>query len=55
IAIRWRPGNSVIMAWYNETGMVTASGTGHRDWEINPSSTRVGFGYVGDTIVGHSA
>lgn len=35
IAIMWAPGNSVIMAWYNETNMVTASGSGHRDWEIN--------------------
>ena len=47
--------NSVIMAWYNETNMVTASGSGHRDWEINPGITRVGFGYSGSTIVGHSA
>ncbi len=43
IAIMWAPGNSVIMAWYNETNMVTASGSGHRDWEINPGITRVGF------------
>ncbi|MFX4102600.1 CAP domain-containing protein, partial [Enterococcus faecalis] len=55
IAIMWAPGNSVIMAWYNETNMVTASGSGHRDWEINPGITRVGFGYSGSTIVGHSA
>lgn len=55
IAIMWAPGNSVIMAWYNETGMTTATGSGHRDWEINPTITRVGFGYSGSTIVGHSA
>lgn len=55
IAIMWAPGNSVIMAWYNETGMSTATGSGHRDWEINPTTTRVGFGYSGSTIVGHSA
>ena len=55
IAIMWAPGASVINAWYNETNMVTASGSGHRDWEINPNITRVGFGYVGDTIVGRSA
>ena len=55
IAFLWAPGNSVIMAWYNETNMQTSSGTGHRDWELNPSITRVGFGYVGSVIVGHSA
>lgn len=55
IAFMFAPGNSVIMAWYNETNMVSPSGTGHRDWEMNPSMTRVGFGYAGDVIVGHSA
>nr|WP_086350583.1 CAP domain-containing protein [Enterococcus sp. 9E7_DIV0242]OTP11488.1 hypothetical protein A5888_003587 [Enterococcus sp. 9E7_DIV0242] len=55
IAMMWGAGNSVIMAWYNETGMTTATGSGHRDWEINPATTRVGFGYSGDVIVGHSA
>ncbi|WP_086330315.1 coiled-coil domain-containing protein [Candidatus Enterococcus mansonii] len=55
IAFMFAPGNSVIMAWYNETNMVSPSGTGHRDWELNPGMTRVGFGYVGDVIVGHSA
>lgn len=55
IAFMWAPGNSVIMAWYNETNMQTSTGTGHRDWELNPNMTRVGFGYVGDVIVGHSA
>lgn len=55
IAFMWAPGNSVIMAWYNETNMQTSTGTGHRDWELNPNITRVGFGYVGDVIVGHSA
>ena len=55
IAILFAPGSTVINAWYNETNMTTASGTGHRDWEINPSITRVGFGYSGGVIVGHSA
>lgn len=55
IAFMWAPGNSVIMAWYNETNMQTSTGTGHRDWELNPNITRVGFGYVGSVIVGHSA
>lgn len=55
IAFMFAPGNSVIMAWYNETNMSSPSGTGHRDWEMNPNMTRVGFGYVGDVIVGHSA
>lgn len=55
IAFMFAPGNSVIMAWYNETNMQTSTGTGHRDWELNPSMTSVGFGYAGDVIVGHSA
>lgn len=55
IAMMFAPGESVIMAWYNETNMTTSSGSGHRDWEMNPSITRVGFGYSGSTIVGHSA
>ncbi len=55
IAFMFAPGNSVIMAWYNETNMTSPSGTGHRDWELNPGMTRVGFGYAGDVIVGHSA
>ncbi|MGM0217725.1 coiled-coil domain-containing protein [Enterococcus sp. AZ126] len=55
IAFLFAPGNSVIMAWYNETNMDSPSGTGHRDWELNPGMTRVGFGYAGGVIVGHSA
>lgn len=55
IAILFSPGADVINAWYNETNMTTATGSGHRDWEINPSITRVGFGYSGSVIVGHSA
>lgn len=55
IAFMFAPGNSVIMAWYNETNMSSPSGMGHRNWELNPGMTRVGFGYVGDVIVGHSA
>lgn len=55
IAILFSPGSDVINAWYNETNMITATGSGHRDWEMNPSITRVGFGYSGSVIVGHSA
>lgn len=55
IAFMFAPGNSVIMAWFNETNMTSPSGTGHRDWELNPGMTRVGFGYAGGVIVGHSA
>jgi peptidoglycan hydrolase CwlO-like protein len=55
IAILFSSGVDVINAWYNETNMTTATGSGHRDWEINPSITRVGFGYSGSVIVGHSA
>lgn len=55
IAFMFAPGNSVIMAWYNETNMQSPSGMGHRNWEMNPNMTRVGFGYAGDVIVGHSA
>lgn len=55
IAFMFAPGNSVIMAWYNETNMTSPSGMGHRNWELNPNMTSVGFGYAGDVIVGHSA
>ena len=54
IAFYYAPGVQVINAWYYETNMITASGTGHRDWELNPNITRVGFGYSGNAIVGHS-
>ncbi|MGX7329540.1 LysM peptidoglycan-binding domain-containing protein [Enterococcus bulliens] len=54
IAFYFAPGIPVINAWYYETNMITASGTGHRDWELNPNITRVGFGYSGNAIVGHS-
>ncbi|MGC6769448.1 coiled-coil domain-containing protein [Enterococcus sp. LJL51] len=54
IAMGFAPGAIVINAWYNEENMVSASGSGHRDWEMNPGMTRVGFGYYGGVIVGHS-
>ena len=49
VAIQWSP-SSVVDAWYNETGMVAAPA--HRNWLMNASFTKVGFGIVGDTIVG---
>lgn len=55
LAIQFAAGKVVIDAWYNETNMVTPTGTGHRDWELNPNTTRVGFGYSGTVIVGRSA
>ncbi|MHC5216329.1 coiled-coil domain-containing protein [Enterococcus sp. LJL128] len=54
IAMGFAPGAEVINAWYDEKNMVSASGFGHRDWEMNPGMTRVGFGYSGGVIVGHS-
>ncbi|MDD9138055.1 LysM peptidoglycan-binding domain-containing protein [Fructobacillus sp. CRL 2054] len=49
VAIQWSP-SSVVDAWYNETGMVAAPA--HHNWLMNASFTKVGFGIVGDTIVG---
>ena len=43
-----------LLTLYNETNMTTASGTGHRDWEMRASSTHFGFAQVGDVIVGVS-
>lgn len=54
ISIGFGAGSSVVDAWYNETNMTTASGTGHRDWEMRASSTHFGFAQVGDVIVGVS-
>lgn len=45
IAIQFGSGAAAINAWYNETNMQSASGTGHRDWELSASITKVGFGY----------
>ncbi|GAO99249.1 CAP domain-containing protein [Fructobacillus ficulneus] len=49
VAIDWSP-SQVVDAWYNETGMVAAPA--HRNWLMNASFTRVGFGIVNGTIVG---
>lgn len=54
ISIGFGAGSSVVDAWYNETNMTTASGTGHRDWEMRASSTHFGLAQVGDVIVGVS-
>lgn len=54
ISIGFGAGSSVVDAWYNETNMTTASGTGHRDWEMRASSTHFGFSQVGNVIVGIS-
>ncbi|MCO0832048.1 LysM peptidoglycan-binding domain-containing protein [Fructobacillus sp. W13] len=49
VAIDWSS-SAVVDAWFNETGMVAAPA--HRNWLMNPSFTKVGFGIVGGTIVG---
>ncbi|MGV3185145.1 CAP domain-containing protein [Weissella paramesenteroides] len=54
ISIGFGAGSSVVNAWYSETNMTTASGTGHRDWEMRASSTHFGFAQVGNVIVGIS-
>lgn len=46
--------NQMIDAWYNETNMITNGTPGHRMWVANPRATKVGFGLVGNTIVGIS-
>lgn len=51
VGIGWSP-NAMIDAWYNETNMLGAPG--HRLWVANPKATAVGFGIVGNTIVGES-
>lgn len=46
---------SVIDAWFNETNMMTPNGQpGHRMWVANSRASAVGFGIVGDVIVGVS-
>lgn len=54
ISIGFGSGSPVVDAWYNETNMTTASGTGHRDWEMRAGSTHFGFAQVGNVIVGVS-
>lgn len=49
VAIDWAP-SQVVDAWYNETGMIAAPA--HRNWLMNASFTKVGFGIVDGTIVG---
>ncbi|MBD1490968.1 CAP domain-containing protein [Weissella confusa] len=52
VAIQWGSGARAIDAWYNETGMMAAPA--HRQWIMNATFTRVGFGYnaATDTFVG---
>lgn len=50
IAIGWNAGADVNNAWFNEINM--AGAPGHRNWQMNASYTRVGFGHVGNSIVG---
>ncbi|GEM_PF-1505021 len=54
LAFYYSAGTDVINAWYTERNMISATGTGHRDWELDPSTTKVGFGYAGQIIVGRS-
>ncbi|WP_313628683.1 LysM peptidoglycan-binding domain-containing protein [Enterococcus italicus] len=54
LAFYYSAGTDVINAWYTERNMISATGTGHRDWELDPSTTKVGFGYAGQVIVGRS-
>lgn len=54
LAFYYSTGTDVINAWYTERNMISATGTGHRDWELDPSTTKVGFGYAGQVIVGRS-
>ncbi|KRN76713.1 CAP domain-containing protein [Weissella minor] len=50
IAIGWNAGADVNNAWFNEINM--AGAPGHRNWQMNAGYTRVGFGHVGNSIVG---
>ena len=52
VAIQWGSGARAIDAWYYETGMMAAPA--HRQWIMNATFTRVGFGYnaATDTFVG---
>ena len=53
VAIGWSAG-TVINAWYNETNMMTNGTPGHQMWVANARASAVGFGIVGNTIVGVS-
>lgn len=53
VAIGWSAG-TVIDAWYNETNMMTNGTPGHQMWVANARASAVGFGIVGNTIVGVS-
>ncbi|WP_459525015.1 LysM peptidoglycan-binding domain-containing protein [Leuconostoc lactis] len=53
VAIGWSAG-TVINAWYNETNMMTNGTPGHQMWVTNARASAVGFGIVGNTIVGVS-
>ena len=53
VAIGWSAG-TVINAWYNETNMMTNGTPGHQMWVTNARASAVGFGIVGNTIVGES-
>ena len=53
VAIGWSAG-TVINAWYNETNMTTNGTPGHKMWVANARASAVGFGIVGNTIVGVS-
>ena len=53
VAIGWSAG-TVIDAWYNETNMMTNGTPGHQMWVANVRASAVGFGIVGNTIVGVS-
>lgn len=46
--------SDVINAWYNETNMTTLGTPGHRMWVANSRASAVGFGIVGNIIVGES-
>ena len=53
VAVGWSAG-TVINAWYNETNMTTNGTPGHKMWVANARASAVGFGIVGNTIVGVS-
>ena len=53
VAIGWSAG-TVINAWYNETNMMINGTPGHQMWVTNARASAVGFGIVGNTIVGVS-
>ena len=53
VAIGWSAGD-VIDAWYYEKGMKTLGTPGHQMWVANARASAVGFGIVGNTIVGVS-